>query len=182
MKAEVTRQHQALVHDSHPRPTSPRPPSVSFEAFSGRYENSGYGTIDFCFTFMNRTAADLLSPCDDSSTVLPDAIDPSVPTLLAKWDKTWSTHIMLTHFDGNLFNVSTLESRHTINDTQPFWTAVVHEGNIVTAEFAFGQEEEGQRSISGFGLTGDIWGAGAEAGTRTGVTIQDRAEVWFHKI
>lgn len=199
MKSEVTRQYWALARDSHPRPSNPRPPSVSFEALSGPYENPGYGTVDFCFSFKNKSTSDIPSPCDDSWTTLPGAIDPSVPTLLAKWDKAWSTHIMLTHFDENLFNVSTLESRvricqllflciipypilqHTINYTQPFWTAEVHEGTIVTAEFSFHQEES-QRSISGFGLTGGIWGAGAEAGTRKGGTAQDRAEVWFYKV
>ncbi|KAK0200076.1 beta-lactamase/transpeptidase-like protein [Desarmillaria ectypa] len=180
MKSEVTRQYRALVRDSHPRPSNPRLPSVSFDALSGPYESLGYGTVDFCFIFMNQTTSDLPSPCDDSWMVLPGAIDTSVPTLLAKWDKAWSTHIMLTHFDGNLFNVSTLESRHTINDTQPFWTAEVHEGSIVTAEFSFDRKH--QRSISGFGLTGGIWGASAEAGTRKGATAQDRAEVWFHKV
>ncbi|PBK88353.1 beta-lactamase/transpeptidase-like protein [Armillaria gallica] len=181
MKSEVTRQYWALARDSHPRPSNPRPPSVSFEALSGPYENPGYGTVNFCFIFKNKSTSDIPSPCDDSWTTLPGAIDTSVPTLLAKWDKAWSTHIMLTHFDENLFNVSTLESRHTINDTQPFWTAEVHEGTIVTAEFSFRQEKS-QRSISGFGLTGGIWGAGTEAGTRKGGTAQDRAEVWFHKV
>ncbi|KAK0186837.1 beta-lactamase/transpeptidase-like protein [Armillaria mellea] len=181
MKSEVTRQYRALARDSRPRPFNPRPPSISFEALSGQYENPGYGTVDFCFIFKNKSASDVPSPCDDSWTTLPSAIDTSVPTLLAKWDKAWSTHIMLTHFDGNLFNVSTLESRHTINDTQPFWSAEVHEGNIVTAEFSFDQEEN-WRAISGFGLTGGIWGASAEAGTRKGGTAQDRAEVWFHKV
>ncbi len=111
MKSEVTRQYWALARDSHPRPSNPRPPSVSFEALSGPYENPGYGTVDFCFIFKNKSTSDIPSPCDDSWTTLPGAIDPSVPTLLAKWDKAWSTHIMLTHFDENLFNVSTLESR-----------------------------------------------------------------------
>ncbi|KAK0458256.1 beta-lactamase/transpeptidase-like protein [Desarmillaria tabescens] len=176
IKSEVTRQYRALVRDSHSKPPNPRPPSVLFDALSGTYENSGYGTIDFCFIFMNKTTSDLPSPCHDSWTVLPGAVNTSIPTLLAKWDKAWSTHIMLTHFDGNLFNVSTLESRHTINDTQPFWTAEVHESSIVTAEFSF------DREIRGFGLTGGIWGASAEVGSRKGATVQDRAEVWFHKL
>lgn len=119
MKSEVTRQYRALARDSRPRPFNPRPPSISFEALSGQYENPGYGTVDFCFIFKNKSASDVPSPCDDSWTTLPSAIDTSVPTLLAKWDKAWSTHIMLTHFDGNLFNVSTLESRVRIYQMLP---------------------------------------------------------------
>ncbi|KAJ7111361.1 hypothetical protein C8R44DRAFT_742482 [Mycena epipterygia] len=43
-------------------------------------------------------------------TTLPDALDPQIPTLLARWPSFGATHISLKHFEHNLFNLSWLAS------------------------------------------------------------------------
>lgn len=48
---------------------------------------------------------------EELSWALPGAVNSSVSTYIAKWDKAWSTHIMLEHFSENMYNVTLLESR-----------------------------------------------------------------------
>ncbi|KAL1746134.1 beta-lactamase/transpeptidase-like protein [Schizophyllum fasciatum] len=66
-------------------------------------------------------------------TVLPGAIDQSVPTLLAKWNRVWSNYIKLTHYDGGIFNVSVLASVPTGNASEPYWVAEVDENPDLTS-------------------------------------------------
>ena len=47
---------------------------------------------------------------ESADVLLPGVVDPSVPTLLARWDRVWSTHIKLAHYDGGIFNVTILDS------------------------------------------------------------------------
>ncbi|KAL0571496.1 hypothetical protein V5O48_010472, partial [Marasmius crinis-equi] len=104
-----------------PRPAHPSPPPASFERLAGRYKNGGYGGIELCFADGAKQSVSCQDNLDELSTVLPGVVDSTIPTLIAKWDKFWSTHIKLEHFDGPLFNVTILESRPTDNADDPYW-------------------------------------------------------------
>ncbi|KAI4522915.1 beta-lactamase/transpeptidase-like protein [Schizophyllum commune Loenen D] len=58
---------------------------------------------------------------ESADVLLPGVVDPSVPTLLARWDRVWSTHIKLAHYDGGIFNVTILDSVPTGNASEPYW-------------------------------------------------------------
>jgi len=64
----------------------------------------------------------------------------------------------------------------TLEPSDPYWTYNLHEGEILTAEFAFGVGE------LGFGITGGFWGAGAGVEGPAGERVSERAEVWFEKV
>ncbi|KAI5886361.1 beta-lactamase/transpeptidase-like protein [Schizophyllum commune H4-8] len=66
-------------------------------------------------------ASDCSKLRESADVLLPGVIDPSVPTLLARWDRVWSTHIKLAHYDGGIFNVTILDSVPTGNASEPFW-------------------------------------------------------------
>jgi hypothetical protein len=85
------------------RPDDPRPPSSSFKSYTGKYLNPGYGPIELCL--VNQDEED---SCGTS--VLPGTLK-DVPTLIAKWNKFWSTHLKLEHFDGDVWNMTVLASR-----------------------------------------------------------------------
>ncbi|KAF5373046.1 hypothetical protein D9758_001605 [Tetrapyrgos nigripes] len=114
---------------------------------------------------------------DDVPTKLPD-VDTSIPTFVAKWDMPWSSHLVLRHFDGNLFNGSALFSTPILNtslanssDNETYFTQSF--GILSSAEFVI---EDGK--VVGFGLTG-VWEAGTGIEDPSGDTVQKRSEVWF---
>ncbi|THU84499.1 beta-lactamase/transpeptidase-like protein [Dendrothele bispora CBS 962.96] len=162
-----------------PRPSKPTPPSVSFVELSGRYRNLGYGDIELCFFSSNSTefqSDGCKSLTEQQPLILPGAVEEDVPTFIAHWNKSWSSHLKLTHFDGSLFNLTALDSRPTLDPIDPYWTYNFSEGEIPTAEFA--SDTEGL----GFGITGGFWGAGAGVEDPVGDGVLERAEVWFEKV
>ncbi|KAJ7206500.1 beta-lactamase/transpeptidase-like protein [Mycena pura] len=97
-----------------PRPINATAPLHPFDKLAGRYQNLGYGTIELCFVTSDRKSAANSAACarliEEIPTTLPDAIDPSVPILLAKYPFLRLTHISLAHFEHNVFNFSGLNS------------------------------------------------------------------------
>ncbi|KAG5634599.1 hypothetical protein H0H81_001413 [Sphagnurus paluster] len=100
-----------------PTPATPRAskaplPSLNFTDLAGVYDNPGYGKFELCYVSTNYTAAS--SSCKglaaNVSTILPGAVDPAVPTFIGAWNSPWQSHIRLTHFSGNQFNMSFLSS------------------------------------------------------------------------
>lgn len=96
-----------------PRPGNATLPVRDFAALAGRYINTGYGPLELCLVSESNSSA-TSSECQalvaDAPKVLPGALNPDIPTFLAGWDSIWSSHIRLTHFDGNVFNMSALTS------------------------------------------------------------------------
>ncbi|KAL1678405.1 beta-lactamase/transpeptidase-like protein [Schizophyllum commune] len=116
---------------------------------------------------------------ESADVLLPGVVDPSVPTLLARWDRVWSTHIKLAHYDGGIFNVTILDSVPTGNASEPYWVGGTDEDpDLANAEFSF--DVLGQPL--GFGLSGGLWGAGAGVPSPSGSTPQERAEAWFTRL
>ena len=107
---------EAMQRKKLPRPANPSLPALPLQAFSGSYTNAGYEDLELCWIGPPSTRASNASKSCKKAVrelprVIPGAVNTSVPTLVAKWDKFWSTHLKLEHFDGMLWNVSVLESR-----------------------------------------------------------------------
>ncbi|KAF9043851.1 hypothetical protein BDZ89DRAFT_219054 [Hymenopellis radicata] len=91
------------THESRPRPINPPSSSLPFSDLGGSYGNLGYGALELCLlddpsaTSQSASCAQVVA---DAPETLPGAINGSVPTFLAKWEKAWSTHIKLEHFAG----------------------------------------------------------------------------------
>ncbi|KAE9402064.1 hypothetical protein BT96DRAFT_571222 [Gymnopus androsaceus JB14] len=178
-------------------------PSGTLERLSGWYRNPGYEEFEFCLylpgseELQNDTSSETCKALIDSlPTFLPGVLESSAsasnsdvgeggpaPALIAKWDRAWSTHLVLRHWNESMFNLTMYESREIIPITDSpgqnqskFWAAAVHEANIITAQFGFrvstdamGLEEvaSGLRNTYshdrfpvGFGIRGGFWGAG----------------------
>jgi hypothetical protein len=97
-----------------PRPVNASLPSVNFSSIPGIYNNRGYGSFELCSVFANSTTAS--SSCkalaSNVSIILPGAVDPSgnIPTFLTEWNSPWGSHLKLTHWNENVFNISLLAS------------------------------------------------------------------------
>ncbi|ESK87475.1 hypothetical protein Moror_11580 [Moniliophthora roreri MCA 2997] len=162
----------AVPTDNSSRPTNASDPSIDFTSLAGTYNNPGYGNFTFCLVNLEPTEScrELVA---NASTLLPGAINPTVPTLLAKADAVFAEYVALTHSDGNKFDFATMYSFSTNNSEQPFWAKVLTVPDFV-AEFA--ATDNG----IGMAMNGGFWGAGA--GDPTGDSLEERAEVWFRQV
>ncbi|RDB30019.1 hypothetical protein Hypma_013824 [Hypsizygus marmoreus] len=162
-----------------PRPTNASLPWTDFITLTGTYDNPGYGKFELCLIApkhpgASRSCAALAS---NAPTILPGAVEADIPTFLAEWDNPGFSHIRLTHFNGNVFNLSTLSSFPANDSSKPYWT---HGGDSSFSSGAYAEAAAEGRHV-GIGFTG-IWGAGAGVPGPIGSTVRERAEVWFHKI
>ncbi|KAK0458281.1 uncharacterized protein EV420DRAFT_389681 [Desarmillaria tabescens] len=171
MKAAAVTNYEQVLSQIIPRPDNPKPPTSRWE---GWYKNDAYGEILLCLVGLeSSTLPECLQLTNEVYTTLPGVINPSIPSLVAKWNKVWSSHILLEHFDGDLYNASALDS---IVTDDGFWVNREARDVLVTAEFVIEEDE------IGFGLTGGIWGAGPGVDPPNGDTVRERAEVWFGKL
>ncbi|KAJ7624937.1 beta-lactamase/transpeptidase-like protein [Roridomyces roridus] len=96
---------------SLPRSKNAAPPSVPYTALAGKYDNAGYRSLDFCLFWHNATSG---SSCTDISQtfgdLLPTVLDSAVPILIARHDTMVSNHLLLSHYEGDKFNVSALHT------------------------------------------------------------------------
>ncbi|KAK7050032.1 hypothetical protein VNI00_005464 [Paramarasmius palmivorus] len=177
-KKEVKEAYEKRISKIKPRPSNPAPPPLPLEQLAGVYRNLGYGDIELCFVGSNGQTDSCRKVLKELPVVLPGGINEDIPTLVARWDRFWSSHVKLEHFDGAMFNVTMLESRPTDDESDPYWTATPSTGDEVhTAEFVV--DDEGK---VGFGITGGVWGAGPGVEGPVGESVKERAEVWFEKI
>ncbi|KAG5650787.1 hypothetical protein H0H81_011070 [Sphagnurus paluster] len=161
------------------RPLNAPPPSVNFTALAGVYDNPGYGNFELCYVSANYTAAS--SSCKglaaNISTILPGAVDATIPTFIGAWDSPWQSHIRLTHFSGDQFNISSLSSYPTNNASAPrYWVSGADSSSESPAR-ADAIVEGSRISLAFSGL----WGAG-DVPPLQGKTVRERAEVVFSKI
>ncbi|KAF8881469.1 hypothetical protein BD779DRAFT_1445510 [Infundibulicybe gibba] len=165
-----------------PRLANPPLPSVGpVASLVGSYTNPGYQAIELCVVAnpgSNGTASSPTQSCKELAAeaprTLPGTVDTHVPTLLTRIDNSWASHLLLTHWSGDIFNISVLQSVPTGNTSEPLWMYGVDDQGA--AEFA--RDSVGGRV--GFGMSG-VWDADPEVPTRSpaGGTVRERAEVWF---
>ncbi|KAJ7059265.1 beta-lactamase/transpeptidase-like protein [Mycena amicta] len=158
-----------------PRPTNATPPLLPFEKLAGTYQNLGYGTIELCFFTPEPSSAGCQELVKEIPTTLPGVIDPKIPTLLSHWKIFGLSHVSLTHFDGNVFNITGLNSKPTGNSSQPFWVAEQAAPGMLQAEWAY------DGGALGVAMRG-VWGAGEGVKSPVGESVKDRAEIWFEKL
>lgn len=163
-----------------PRPANASMPSVNFTSVAGTYNNLGYGSFELCLVSPNNAAASgsCKALASNVSTILPGAVDPSgkIPTFLAGWNSPAASHLRLTHWNGNTFNVSGLTSYATGNTSEPYWTAGAH---MDTSTGVYAELVVDHHRI-GLAFNG-IWGAGVGVQSPKGQTMRERAEVWFDR-
>ncbi|TRM62338.1 beta-lactamase/transpeptidase-like protein [Schizophyllum amplum] len=165
-----------------PRPSSPAPPSVDFAALEGTYRSLAYGTYELCYLGPDARASAGGSDCNDmrkdAHLRLPGWVDADRPTFLMQWDKVWTSHLKLDHFDGNVFNVTILQSTPTNAASQPYW---VDQSEATASRSGYAQFVVDDGAVS-FGLTGGFWGAGAGVDSPQGEGIRGKAEIWFDRL
>lgn len=109
-KQTVLATYAYLQNATTARPSDPTPPSVAEpSSLAGVYTDGGYGSIELCYIDSQDSCSDILAQLPDVA----EGVD-GVPTLIAKWDRIWTSHILLQHFDGDLWNATALDSQVSI--------------------------------------------------------------------
>ncbi|KAH8093156.1 beta-lactamase/transpeptidase-like protein [Cristinia sonorae] len=78
------------------------PSTLSLEAFTGTYNDTGYGSIAFCSSAS--TSEYCKGVLSDFAAVYPDQPQHN-RTLYAAWPRVWIRHVRLVHYDGNSFRL-----------------------------------------------------------------------------
>ncbi|KAF8879116.1 beta-lactamase/transpeptidase-like protein [Infundibulicybe gibba] len=162
-----------------PRPANVTLPSVEINSIAGRYHHPGYQTVELCLVSHPSPSDFCQELVSSAPTVLPGVLETfrGIPTFLGRWDSFTFSHIVFTHFDGDMFNVSALASIETADASEPFWTY----GNLdIDSGGRVQVARDGDGNI-GLGMT-NVWGAGPGVRSPEGGTVEDKAEVWFSKL
>ena len=104
--------------------------------------------------------------------------DLSIPTLIVPWDRTFATHLRLTHFSENLFNVSVIWSNADVRQEEGFESGgdvLYGLDNHYELEWVHGEEE-------GLAFKDGFWGKEGLDSRSPGGPGKDSAEVWFEKV
>ncbi|KAJ4481281.1 beta-lactamase/transpeptidase-like protein [Lentinula aciculospora] len=187
------------VNAALPRPKTPSHPSKSISSIEdSSFLHPTYGVLHPCYVGIKTkrpshsrcalviadtvTQQIIESPFTLNST-LKDTLN--IPTLIIPFNGFFSTHIMLRHFDGNLFNGSVLWSNHHVRENEGYHNGHEEvEGDIIIGfdeRFEVEWVHESELSEEGLAFKGGFWGKGKEAKVPTG-SGKESAEVWFSKL
>ncbi|KAJ7611432.1 beta-lactamase/transpeptidase-like protein, partial [Mycena polygramma] len=111
--AKGIRDNQAVA----PRPSPPVLPTSAFAAMEGSFSHPTYGSFSPCY--VRSREAGLTPACTNviSHPVVKSILDASaseIPTFIVPFKRTFSTHLRLAHFTGNLFNTSIIWSNSDV--------------------------------------------------------------------
>ncbi|KAJ7200738.1 hypothetical protein B0H12DRAFT_1244365, partial [Mycena haematopus] len=119
-----------------------------------------YGSFSPCYVRTRASpicAAVLAHPAVRAILAASVSAFPMTPTLIAPFKRTFSTHLRLAHFSGNVFNVSLIWSNHDVREeghqTQGDDVLVGLDNRFVAEWVACAAGEE-----DGFAFSGDFWG------------------------
>ncbi|KAJ7657925.1 hypothetical protein B0H14DRAFT_1119455, partial [Mycena olivaceomarginata] len=108
---------------STPRPENATPPTGGFSSLVGNYSNPGSTSFELCQLVPPPSSAS--QACSTLAQSLnasfPALIDYTVPTLVFTWDRIASQYMKLTHFEGDIFNLTGWTGMPTGNASSPVW-------------------------------------------------------------
>ncbi|KAJ3789678.1 beta-lactamase/transpeptidase-like protein [Lentinula aff. detonsa] len=182
------------------RPEMPDPPTEPISSMEGTlFMHPSYGVLQPCHIGSDELRPPRSAECacvvGDIATqqivktpftinsTLEDTLN--IPTLIIPFNGFFSTHIMLRHFSGNLFNGSILWSNRAIREQEGYHSGDSdNDGDIIIGfddRFEVEWVHESDMSEEGLAFKGGFWGKGKKAKALTG-TGKDSAEVWFSKV
>ncbi|KAF9545225.1 beta-lactamase/transpeptidase-like protein [Agrocybe pediades] len=177
------------------RPALPELPSQPFSSLAvATFVHTTYGSLKPCLVPETASGAKHAlgniphEHCEGllkSKTVqrILGASDLSVPTFIIPFKRTMSTHLRLSHFSGNLFNVTVLWSNAEVREREGYSRNGVGDDLLTGFDDRFEVEwVHGEDSEEGLAFKGDFWGQEGSDARSSGGLGKDSAEVWFAKV
>lgn len=147
-------------------PPAEQRPAPNPDKITGSYHDPGYGSLNIStfdnFPDFELTSSELLAAFENFN---PDA---PKPTYVALMSNVFSRGLILTHFDGPMFNATRIEIATKLEDGKAI--PILH--GSYTAVFVEGV---------GVGMFGNFWD-GIEGRDAVEDGVEAEAEVWFVKI
>ena len=172
----VSHSLRTSAHASTPQPAKITPPSLDWDAYTGRYNSDdGYLPVTLCSSQSNsahcQTVVSDFATLDNSTTV--------ATSLYSAYPAVWATHMRMQHFSGDVFNFTfTALFPHGYGRNRSAFEAFETGSAGGWVEF---QVDEAGRTIKGFSLVGDSNACAARA-RKTGGLLSETADAWFEKV
>ena len=126
------------LHQATPRPATPEPPSAPFTSLTRQsFSRPAYGILQPCLVPASVSSSPdsiVESPhCANFLSSYPvqrilSVSDLSIPTYIISWKRFFVTHLRLTHFNENLFNVTVIWSNAEVREKAGYFNG----GDILT--------------------------------------------------
>jgi hypothetical protein len=166
------------ARNSTPRPESAKPPTSDYKNMAQAFHHPTYGYVSPCH-LQARSPSPSCHEFLHSDTVKPliGSLDHSIPTLIAPFYRFFSSHLVFTHFDGDLFNVTIFFGNAESRRQQ----GLSEDGDVVFERgHSLAMWMDGSIDGRGWGMMGNWWGKGLEAKEPQGDGME-KAEVIFLK-
>ncbi|KAJ7730392.1 beta-lactamase/transpeptidase-like protein [Mycena maculata] len=164
---------------STPRSVNATPPTGGFASLVGNYSNPGYTQFELCL--ITPTPTNASDACKELSHTFNASfsarLTPGVPTFAWTWDRLGAPYMQISHFDGDVFNLTGWTGIPTGNASSPLWA---YDAGLAGTIVEFGVSN-GTGAV-GFGFEGGVWGEGVDVPDPQGQTAEERAEVWFEAV
>ncbi|KAJ7450567.1 beta-lactamase/transpeptidase-like protein [Mycena latifolia] len=170
------RDNQALT----PRPVPDVPSTTPFSAMEGTFAHPAYGLLSPCYAGETPSPACAAPLAHPVVRLLAADSPPGVPVFITEFKRTFSTHLRLAHFSGNVFNASIVWANADVRRA---------EGHASTGDVLVGLDRRfvvewvpgkkaGDEVGDGWAFGGDFWEKEGAVRALKGAGA-DRAEVWF---
>lgn len=168
---------------------------IDLEAYSGTYNNSGYGSFTICSaSSTSQYCTEVLSNFTvvDSHTITADAsstpyVRNSTRELYASFPRLWSSHLRFVHLERQKFllEATNLFPEGYGKNKNPFEALADDDTGGVIVEFVVSDEDEDEQvdggRVQGFGMMGLMEGKTARTARERGGSVRERADVWFER-
>ncbi|WVQ74432.1 hypothetical protein IAR50_004033 [Cryptococcus sp. DSM 104548] len=169
------RESKALIFRAPTYPHAPTNPREAPARVAGRYNDPGYGDLELKQVQLpaDPFVAGIIKAVSASIVTAP--LNVTGPIYVAEINKTFTSHIIVTHFDGPLFNVTLVATAETLSEENKVIgvaTKIEGYGTAVVRD-------------DGMGLFGNIWGKGELARgsiVTEGTGVEEASEIWFDKV
>ncbi|PFH49059.1 hypothetical protein AMATHDRAFT_63996 [Amanita thiersii Skay4041] len=167
------------------RPSDTKPPSAPFENMEKSYSHPTYGILRPCYANKGSNSSSPSSSGSYCSDVLSKPLTQTLlaasgsdaPSLIIPWSRVIATHLLLTHYTGNIFNASVIWTNRDVREAEGYGST----GDVVTGldnRFVIEWVKPGQEG-EGLAFKGGFWGSDGLDAQEPGGTGEESAEVWF---
>ena len=177
-----------------PRPAPPLSPNAPFTSLAKEsFSHPSYGVLQPCLILASVPfSSDALSEFSHCANLLSSSSvqrilgvsDLSIPTYIISWQGFFTTHLRLTHFNENLFNVTVIWSNAEVREKEGYSDGE----NGTKGDVLIGLDEHyevewvhGENGEEGLAFRGGFWGMGELDACSPGGVGKESAEVWFSR-
>ena len=186
--------HVEKLQQVTPRPATPEPPSAPFTSLAREsFSHPAYGILQPCLVpssvssspdsvFESPHCTNLLSSYPVQRILSVSNL--SIPTFIISWKRFFASHLRLTHFNENLFNVTVIWSNADVREREGYFCEEEAKGDVLGGlddnyEVEWVHGTKNGKEEEGLAFKGGFWGMEGFDARSPGGVGKESAEVWF---